>query len=203
MEGKIIAVTGGPRTGKSTLVKLLAECLGGQAFLEGEESDFPPRVLEDIGQGIRSFELIIWFRNRAIKTYLEAVELKKNNGIAILDTFWLTNDIYIDEWITDPFEKEILKSVMSLDTRLLPWPDMIISLYANEEKIKEFAVAGGREFELSDEFLRKQIALNDAHQKYFNDLPIKNGLFIDRSDFDYFNAKHLEDLLAQIKQRLK
>ena len=40
MSGKIIAITGGPRTGKSTLVKLLSEKMGGKSFLEGEEKIF-------------------------------------------------------------------------------------------------------------------------------------------------------------------
>ena len=198
MNGKIIVITGGPRTGKSTLVKLIAEKLGGVAFLEGEEKDFPKRIWEDIQQGTRVLELMIWFRNKLVKDYLEAVKIKESGGVAVLDIFWLTNDVYVDEWVTDEFEKDIIKDMMRMDRETLPWPDLIFSLYSNEDKIKEFAISGGREFELNDDFLQKQIDLNDAHEKYFRNLHVENIKFIDRSQVDFSSTNNIDVLIEQI-----
>ncbi len=202
MNGKIIVITGGPRTGKSTLVKLLSEKFNGQAFLEGEEKDFPSRVIEDIKAGNRNLELILWFRNKGVQDYLKALEIKKRGEIAILDAFWATNDVYVDEWITDDFEKAILKDIAKIDYELLPWPDLILSLYSDKNKIREFAVAGGREFELNEEFLQRQVDLNNTHEKYFRKLSKPNINFINRSRLNYFDSKQFNELTALIEEFL-
>lgn len=198
MNGKIIAITGGPRTGKSTLVKLLAEKLNATAFLEGEEKDFPLRIWEDIQTGNRVLELLVWFRNKGVKDYLEAIKIKSSGGIAILDAFWATNDVYVGEWVSDQLEKDIMKDLSKIDHAILQWPDLVISLYSDKEKIKEFAIAGGREFELDDNFLQKQVDLNNAHEKYFRELKKSNIKFINRSKFDYLNQDQLNDLIKNI-----
>lgn len=204
MSGKIIAITGGPRTGKSTLVKLLSEKLKGEAFLEGEEKDFPARILEDIKLGNRNFELILWFRNKGVKDYIKALEIKQKGGIAILDAFWATNDVYVDEWITDDFENDVLKNLTETDYVLLPWPDLVLSLYSDKDKIRKLAVAGGREFELNDEFLQKQVDLNNTHERYFRKLDKPNIKFVDVSKLDYLNQKQqFDDLVFLVKDFLK
>lgn len=203
MKGKIIAVTGGPRTGKSTLVKLLSEKLNAKAFLEGEEKDFPPRIWEDIQTGNRMLELLVWFRNKGVKDYLEAIKIKENGGIAILDAFWATNDVYVDEWVSDRLEKDIMKDLARTDYATLSWPDLVISLYSNKETIKEFAISGGREFELTEEFLQKQVDLNNTHEKYFRELDKPNIKFIDRSTINYSNSDQLESLLEKVEGFLK
>lgn len=202
MIGKIITITGGPRTGKSTLVKLLSERLGAKAFLEGEEKDFPSRVIEDIKTGNRILELILWFRNKGVDDYLKALEIKKSGGIAILDAFWATNDVYVDEWVSDEFEKDALNNLAKTDYELLPWPDLVISLYSDKNKIREFATAGGREFELNDNFLQKQVDLNNTHENYFRKLNKPNIKFINRSELDYLNKKDFDDLVVEIKKNL-
>ncbi len=202
MKGKIIAITGGPRTGKSTLVKLLAKKLSAKSFLEGEEKDFPPRIWEDIQTGSRMLELLVWFRNKGVKDYLEAMKIKENGGVVILDAFWATNDVYVDEWISDQLEKDIMKDLAKTDYATLPWPDLVISLYSNKEKIKEFESLGGRKFELTEQFLQKQANLNNTHEKYFRSLKRSNIKFIDRSNLDYSDPKQLECLIEEIKEFL-
>jgi deoxyadenosine/deoxycytidine kinase len=198
MHGKIIAITGGPRTGKSTLTKLLSAKLNATAFLEGEEKDFPPRIWENIKTNHRLLELLIWFRNKCVKDYLEAMEIKKNGGIAILDSFWATNDVYVERWMSDQLEIDLMKAISKIDYAVLPWPDLVISLYSNKNKIKEFAIAGEREFELTEEFLKKQIDLNNAHEDYFRKINKPNVKFIDRSNFDFFNQKTVDTLIKEI-----
>ncbi len=204
MSGKVIVITGGPRTGKSTLVQLLSQKLTGQAFLEGEEKDLPARILEDIKLGHRNLELILWFRNKCVQDYIKALEIKRKGGIAILDTFWVTNDVYIDEWIADDFEKDVFKNLAEIDNALLIWPDLVLSLYSDQDRIRKLAVAGGREFELNDEFLQKQVDLNNTHESYFRKLDKPNIKFVDVSESDYLNQKQqLDDLIVLVKECLK
>lgn len=198
MGGKIIAITGGPRTGKSTLVKLLSKKLKATPFLEGEEKDFPVRIWEDIKTNSRLLELLVWFRNKGVKDYLEAIKIRESGGIAILDAFWATNDVYVDEWLSDQLEKEIMKDIVKIDYETLPWPDLVISLYSDKNKIREFSISGGREFELTEEFLNKQADLNNAHEHYFRKLNKPNVKFINRKDFDYFNTEQLNSFINDI-----
>ena len=170
---------------------------------EGEEKDFPARILEDIKSGDRNLELILWFRNKGVQDYLKALEIKRDGGIAILDAFWATNDVYVDEWIADEFEKDILKNLAKTDYELLPWPDLVLSLYSDKDKIRKLAVAGDREFELNDEFLQKQVDLNNTHERYFRKLDKLNIKFVDVSKSDYLNQKQLDDFVALIKKYLK
>lgn len=202
MKGKIIAITGGPRTGKSTLVRLLAEKLGAEALFEGEEKDFPNRILEDIKTRNNVLELILWFRNKGVGDYLKALEIKKSGKIAILDTFWATNDVYINEWVADEFEKGVLKNLAKMDYELLPWPNLVISLHSNEEKIREFVIAGGRIFELESDFLQKQFILNDAHENYFRKLGKPNIKFIETPDLNFLDPKQLDNFVTSVKNFL-
>lgn len=202
MQGKIIVVTGGPRTGKSTLVKLLSQKLQGKPFLEGEEEDFPKRILEDIALNKRILELIVWFRNKYVKDYLDALEIKRNGGTAVLDTFWLTNDVYIDEWVIDVFEKKILKDLIAVDCELLPWPDLVLSLYANKDKVREISIAGGRKYELNENFLKKQVDLNTAHEEYFRKINKPNIHFIDVSKSNYLREKDPKEIISFVRNNL-
>lgn len=200
MNGKIIAITGGPRTGKSTLARLLSEKMKCESFLEGEEKDFPERILEDISLGKRTLELILWFRNKCVLDYLKALETKKRGGIVMLDTFWATNDVYLDEWVFDGFEKDILKDLVKIDYELLPWPDLVLSLRADKNKIQKLVAVGGRRFELSNDFLQKQINLNNAHENYFRKLNKSNIYFIDVSKSDYLIQEELDSMISFIKK---
>lgn len=190
-QGKIIAVTGGPRSGKSTLVKMLAEHFQGKAFLEGEEHDFPKRIIDDIVNEDKSLELMLWFRNHAVKQYLEALKIKDNGGVAVLDCFWGTNQPYVDLWVHDEFEKEILTDVSTIDAKTFPWPDRVIVLSQNEEGIKEFAKLGGREFENNDKYFQKQLDIHQRHDSFFEGIKDQypNIAFFDRSGLDFINKK--------------
>jgi deoxyadenosine/deoxycytidine kinase len=189
--GKIIAITGGPRSGKSTLVKMLAEHLEGKAFLEGEEKDFPKRIIDDIVNEDKPLELMLWFRNHAVKQYLEAMKIKNNGGTAVLDCFWLTNQPYIDLWVPDMFEKELLTEVSKLDIASFPWPDTVIVLTQDTEGIKEFSKRGERKFEDNNDYFSKQIAIHERHDNFFKEIKSNypEVIFFDRSGLDFINSK--------------
>jgi deoxyadenosine/deoxycytidine kinase len=203
MKGKIIAITGGPRTGKSTLVRLLSERLNAKAFFEGEEKDFPQRIIDDIKRGENMLELILWFRNKYVADYLKGIEIKNSGGIAILDVFWATNDVYVDGWVVDEFERGVLKKFAEIDYKLLRWPDLVLALFSNKNKIKEFSFSGGRKFELNEDFLQKQVDLNNTHEEYFRKIRMPNIEFIDRSNLDFNDDKEINKIVSFVKKFLK
>ncbi|MES2225733.1 MAG: AAA family ATPase [Patescibacteria group bacterium] len=193
-EGKIIAITGGPRSGKSTLVKLLSQRLGATPFLEGEEKDFPTRIIDDIAQGDNQLELVLYFRNLLIKQYAEALRIKQEGKIAVLDCFWLTNQVYIDAWVPDEFQRSLLTELTNLDMQTYPWPDAVLVLTQSDEGIREFIQLGGREFENNAEYFERQLAIHRQHDRFFKEMEQRhpNVVFFDRTGLDFMGKE--EDL---------
>jgi deoxyadenosine/deoxycytidine kinase len=201
-EGKIIVISGGSRSGKSTLVKLLAEHFNGQAFFEGEEKDFPKRIIDDMVSGNNLLELMLWFRNLNIQQYKEAVEAKKGGKTVVMDCFWLTTQPYIDLWMTDQFQKELITKTFEIDTTLLPWPDQIIALTQTEDGIKDFFNKSNRTFEKDEKYIEKQLAIHKEHAKYFESLQKThdNITFFDRTGLDFVgNKEDLDRIIALLK----
>ena len=77
----IVAITGGPGIGKSFLVKKLAKHYNASLFLEGKESDFPKRILEDLRDNKRILELVLYFRTMRVMDFLAALRLKGKGKI--------------------------------------------------------------------------------------------------------------------------
>jgi deoxyadenosine/deoxycytidine kinase len=201
-KGIIIAVSGGPGTGKSSLVRRLAEFYRAEAFYEGEEKDFPETVRQGIKTGENQLATRLYFRNKTFSQYLKALKLKKSGRIVILDNFWLVNEVCCREFLIDPFEKEMMLSTSSLDRDIFPWPDLIISLKANPKKIREFVLARGRSFEINNDFLERYAAIHETHDKYLKSFKINNVLYIDRSELDFKKSTDFLDLTKRIEEKL-
>lgn len=205
MNGKIIAVVGGPRSGKSYLVDKLAKHYNGIAILEGEEQDFPERIREDIRQNIRPLERITWFRNKLVREYFKALDLKKKEGkLVVIDNFWISYQLYIDALAKD-FEGEIIHEIASIDRQTLEWPDLTILLTLSEEGIRDFIKRGGREFDNSEEFITKQaLPIHKLHTEFFSRDEVKNKkvLTIQRDNLDFSTESDFHALLEKVDQNL-
>ena len=164
--------------------------------------DFPTRILEDIQKGVRGLELMLWFRNRCVRDYLRAMEEKVSGKIAVLDTFWETCPVYIDTWLPDQFEADVIQDLSRMDFESFPWPDLVIALSSSEERLREFARAGGREFERDENIIRLHAALNRAHENYFRNLDRNDILFVDRSKVDYNQPAEIDNLIRTVKEKL-
>ncbi len=203
MNGKIIAIVGGPRAGKSYLVDKLAKYYGGVAILEGEEQDFPERIREDIQQNIRPLERIVWFRNKLVKEFSKALDLKKEDKTVVIDNFWISYQLYIDALAKD-FEGEIIHDIASIDRETLDWPDLTILLSLSENGIREFVKRGGREFDNSEEFIQNQaLPVHKLHFDFFSNEEMKdNVLIIQRDDIDFEKEEDFNDLIETIENRI-
>jgi deoxyadenosine/deoxycytidine kinase len=185
MNGHIIAITGGPGLGKSTLTKALADHYRTWAILEGEEADLPERIREDIRDHKRILELDLFFRNKNVSDYLRALKIKAEGGIAMLDTFWMTNDVYIEEWLEEGFEKELLRHMTQMDRGFLPAPDVTICITASEKTIREMILKRGRKFEMNEEVIGKFISMSKAQEAFFRKADLPNTFYFDRTGLDF------------------
>jgi len=202
-KGIIIAISGGPGTGKSSLVRRLAENYQAKAFFEGEEKDFPLAVREGIKTGEKQLATRMYFRNKTFAQYLDALRDREKGEMVFLDNFWLVNEVCCREFLNNTFEKELMTVACSLDRQIFPWPDLIISLKAGPEKIKEFVLARGRSFEINNDFLERYAAIHDTHDNYLRSFALDNVLYIDRSDRDFKVKADLEWLIGVIENKLK
>jgi len=203
MEGKIIAVVGAPRSGKSFLVQKLADHFKAETFLEGEEGEFPARIEEDIKNNIRPLERILWFRTMLVDRYLKAMELREQGKTVILDVFWMSPQMFIDT-LLEGFERELMWHVGRQDQKILGWPDLTIFLKVTETSIRKFITLGGRDFDNSEEFIQKQaLPVNQMHIDFFENENAKNILTIDRDALDFERREDFNALIAKIHDRLE
>jgi len=197
--GKIIAVVGGPRSGKSFLVDRLAKHYGGVAILEGEEQDFPERIREDIQKNIRPLERIIWFRNKLVKEYFKALKTKQMGETVFIDNFWVSYQLYINTLAKD-FEGDIIHDLAEIDRLTIDWPDIIIFLSLSEKGIRDFVKRGGREFDQSEDFIQNQaLPIHKLHNEFFNQEGVKEKVItVLRDDLDFADEKDFQFLVEGI-----
>ncbi len=196
--GNIIAITGGPGLGKSTLTKALADHYKAWAILEGEEADLPERIREDIRDHKRILELDLFFRNKNVSDYLRALKIKEEGGIAMLDTFWMTNDVYIEEWLEEGFEKELLRHMTQMDRGFLPSPDVTICITASETAIREMITRRGRKFEMNEGVLKKFVSMAQAQEAFFRKADLPNTFYFDRTGLDFNRVEDLKQFTEVI-----
>lgn len=188
--------------GKSTLTKALADHYRAWAILEGEEADLPERIREDIRDHKRILELDLFFRNKNVSDYLRALKIKEEGGIAMLDTFWMTNDVYIEEWLDEGFEKELLRHMTQMDRGFLPPPDITICITASEKAIREMIIKRGRQFEKNEEVLSKFVAMARAQEASFRKWNLPNTFFFDRTGLDFHTTGDLKRFTEVIDRHI-
>ncbi|EKE10703.1 MAG: hypothetical protein ACD_15C00212G0024 [uncultured bacterium] len=202
--GKIIAVIGAPRSGKSFLAGLLAGHYNGKIILEGEEIDFPERICEDIEKNIRPLERILWFRNKLVKEYLVAQEYKEKGETIILDVFWIGYQLFIDA-LSNGFENDVLKDMAEVDRKTLDYPDVIIFLSVTEKSIRKFIKLGGRKFDNSEDYIINQaLPVNKLYHDFLekNQHLFNKVITIQRDSMDFSRAGDFQDIVQQIDSSL-
>ncbi|MDQ5957340.1 MAG: hypothetical protein QG614_315 [Patescibacteria group bacterium] len=202
-KGKIIAIVGGPRSGKSFLVGLLAKHYEGVAILEGEERDFPERIREDIQKNIRPLERIAWFRNKLVKEFFRAIELKQQGKIVVIDNFWISYQLYIDALAKD-FEGEVINDIAFIDRKTLEWPDLTVLLTLSEDGIRDFVKLGGREFDNNENFIKNQaLPIHKLHNDFFTKEDIQEKVIVvQRDNLDFYNEGDFKNLIQKIDDRI-
>lgn len=195
--GQIIAVIGAHGSGKSFLVRKLAENYHAIAFMEGETEDFPKVILNKLEQNECDLEVFLWFRNRLIKEMLDAQKLAHPNKIILLDTFWKCNECYLD-LIEDDEERKEAARVLEEDEKILPLPEKIILLKTSEEKLREMMLKRARHFE-NEEVVQTNLYLAKEYARIFTKKKFGDRLIIlDREDLDFEKEEDLKEIIEKI-----
>ncbi len=192
MEGKIIAVIGGPGTGKSFLVNKIAEKLNAVKIVE-DVNEIPSEIIEHFKNDTGAVEILLWFRNKCIKDMEKAVELKNQGKIVVMDTYWLSNELHITTMVSG-FIQEVLMKQAKIDSEYLPKPDKIILLDASEDKIKEMTLGRGRDFDTNEKFLQRNLSIRNAHRKYYEENK-QDVIYVNRDNLDFENEDDLNEVI--------
>lgn len=134
---KIISMLGSPATGKTYLAKILAKELDAEIIYEHPENGFPIEIQENLKKQENLLDTIIWFRNHQINNYQKALELSKKKTV-ILDTPFYQNQLYIELYIKNNFQKKILYELGNKDFELFRQPDTTIYLSTTTKTMEDF-----------------------------------------------------------------
>lgn len=199
MEPVIIAVIGTPGTGKSFLVERLAKKLGAVPIFE-EVGGIPSRIEVNLKYNLRSVETILWFRNKLIRDMMRAVDIKKKGKVVVMDTCPVSNDLYIPS-MTHGFEQEVLLEQARIDTKAMPQPDVVIFLDASVETIRELIRRRGRDYDTSQDFMKRNLEIKKTHDDYFK----KNKgslVYVNRDGLDFNKKEDVEMVVEKIGKGL-
>lgn len=198
--GFIVAICGGPGTGKSSLVRKLVDHYQAIPIFEGEEMDFPERIKDNLKNDINHLESRLYFRNLLVRMHLEAIKHKEAGKLVIMDTFWLTNLVYVETWLEEGLAKDLMREIYELDHKFLIMPDLMIILQASRERVKDFMIRRGRSFETSENIINRFIKAGEAHHEFFKNHD--NVMFVDRSDLDFSNQDHFSKITEIIDNKI-
>lgn len=184
MSGKIVAIIGPARCGKSYLTKKLSAHYGVPAYYEGEEPEFPPEIVEDLSKNIRPLERFVYFHNKCTLSHLSAIEDSKTHPYVFLDTCWLTNPPWIGVYSGSPLEKQLLRELCEIDARIMPWPSVVLYLTADASTSRSLMKNSGRGFD--KDFDVAMMQSKDAFVEYMKNFPRTAPLIeFDRSGLDF------------------
>ncbi len=162
-EGRIIAVVGTIASGKSTLVRQFADRYGAEAFYEGESADFPERIKENLRLKTNGLQTELYFFSQTVIQYAQAERLRMEGKTAVLDTYWKTNDFYLDAVVPDPFDRELFRRFMASVAERFRAPDVTIFLDPPDTVIAERIKRRGRAFEMDALPTAREVARAHRH----------------------------------------
>lgn len=197
MDPKYLVVEGPIGVGKTSLVTLLAEQLGGKAILE--ESENNPFLLRFYRDRRRwAFQTQLFFLLSRYRQQEEMAQHELFSNVTITDVFLPKDRIFASLNLT-PDELVLYDQVYGLLRGRLPKPDLVIYLHAETDVLMQRVHQRGRDYEkeLVWEYLD---ALNRAYNEFFfgyTDTPL---LVIQTTEIDFVNnAADLSDLIRQIR----
>lgn len=176
--GKIIAVLGAQASGKSTLVNDLKKHIHNSVgFYEGE--DFPSFVVDAFDDPSIRIRAFLYFHNHWLNQYIEAEAIREAGGVAILDTFWLTNLFYL-ETLIDKNERQLIQDSILTAAKIFNPPDGLIYLEIETEqmvqRIKDRAKLRNRPWEADEDWLVEPLSVKRRHDAFFGNSQIQNQL---------------------------
>jgi len=198
MDLKYLVIEGPIGVGKTSLVSLLADELGGRAVLEETENNpFLFRFYRDRRRW--AFQTQLFFLLSRFRQQEELAQQDLFSNATISDAF-LPKDRIFASLNLSPDELVLYDQVYSLLRTRLPKPDLVIYLHAETAVLMQRVKQRGREYEkdLSWDYLDD---LNRAYNDFFFAYTETPLLVIQTTDIDFVkNGADLADLIRQIRQ---
>lgn len=172
--GKLIAFSGLPSSGKSTTCFALSKLLKCRFFNEPEEKQWP-QIIADRGI-YGNFTALTWFRSVRVPMIIDAHNIREQGGTAIVDSYYdvlLRNYIRSEafQWLI-PQEDAYFSAAIEMaeaDYQQLPVPDVLIFLRLEQSVWNKMMTQRGRQFDTDanlQEFFAMQDAMEAACRKY-------------------------------------
>jgi deoxyadenosine/deoxycytidine kinase len=198
MDPKYLVIEGPIGVGKTSLVSLLSDELGGRAVLEETENNpFLFRFYRDRRRW--AFQTQLFFLLSRFRQQEELAQQDLFSNATISDAF-LPKDRIFAALNLSPDELVLYDQVYSLLRTRLPKPDLVIYLHAETAVLMQRVKLRGREYEkdLSWEYLDD---LNRAYNDFFFAYTETPLLVIQTTDIDFVKSgADLADLIRQIRQ---
>src|SRR3990170_2570252 len=198
MEPRYLVVEGPIGVGKTSLVSLLADELGGRAVLEETENNpFLFRFYRDRRRW--AFQTQLFFLLSRYRQQEDLAQQDLFSSATITDAF-LPKDRIFASLNLSPDELVLYDQVYGLLRPRLSKPDLVIYLHAQTDVLMQRVKLRGREYEkdLTWEYLHD---LNRAYNEFFFAYTETPLLVIQTTDIDFVkNPADLTDLVRQIRQ---
>jgi deoxyadenosine/deoxycytidine kinase len=198
MEPRYLVVEGPIGVGKTSLVSLLADELGGRTVLEVTENNpFLFRFYRDRRRW--AFQTQLFFLLSRYRQQEELAQQDLFSSATIADAF-LPKDRIFATLNLSPDELVLYDQVYGLLRPRLPKPDLIIYLHAETDVLMQRVRQRGRDYEkdLTWEYLHD---LNREYNEFFFAYTETPLLVIQTTDIDFVrNPADLTDLVRQIRQ---
>lgn len=193
---RYIAIDGPIGAGKTTLVKMLAQDLEGEAILEpAEKNPFLPEFYKDRQRN--AFKTQLFF---LLNRYQQQLELKQQGLFekAVVCDYTFAKDRIFAQINLSQDEQALYETVYSLLNSQIAKPDLVIYLQATPSVLMQRIKKRGTTYEkqITLEYLEQ---LTDSYNQYFftyNETPL---LVVNSSDLDYVhNAGDWEEMKKTI-----
>ena len=189
---RYIAIDGPIGAGKTTLVRMLAEDLGGQSIFEpAEKNPFLGDFYKDRARN--AFKTQLFF---LLNRYQQQVELAQQDlfsNMTVCD-YTFAKDLIFAQINLNPDEMKLYDMIYTLLNARLPKPDFVIYMQANPKVLMERIKMRGAAYEkgITEDYLE---LLTEAYNNYFFNYDATPLLVVNSSDLDYVkNPQDWEDL---------
>ncbi|MBI4212579.1 MAG: deoxynucleoside kinase [Deltaproteobacteria bacterium] len=179
---KYIAVDGPIGAGKTTLVKMLAEDMGGYAVFEpAEKNPFLPEFYKDRKRN--AFKTQLYF---LLNRYQQQMELKQHDlfyPLVICDYTFAKDFIFASINLSED-EIHLYNTVFQLLSAQLPQPDLVLYLRADPPVLLERIKKRGLDYEneINEDYLEM---LTESYNRFFMNYDETPLLVVDSSGVDY------------------
>lgn len=197
---KIISMVGNPAAGKTFLSEKLKNELNAEIIYEHPNSGFPKEIEINLKEQKNLFDTILWFRNHQINNFIKAKELSKSKTV-ILDTPFYQNQLFIELYIQNQFQKDILYKLGNLDLKIMNKPDLTIYISTTTDLVKEYLQKryGNRHWE-NNNWLKFISQMPPYVSKFINENKNQLGTIIEveRQKYDFEKQEDLNTLLSKM-----